>query len=106
MFKRLKKENTTVNGQFYVMEEVTSRDSQWSAGDMFFSISINYSEMGVNNEMTVCAAASIKINGQRDKGLLGRTGKSQTLVKSMNIEYKLCLIFEGSKREQARKDTC
>lgn len=52
------------------MEEVTSRDSQWSAGDMFFSTSINYSEMGVNNEMTVCAAASIKINGQRDKGLL------------------------------------
>ena len=80
------------------MEEVTSGDSQWSARDMLFSIFITYFEMGANNEMTVCAADSTKSKVREAKVCCEELLKAQRLVKSLNIQYRLCLIFEGSER--------
>lgn len=55
--------------------------------------------------MKMCAADSIKLMVKGTKVCCEELLKSQRLVKSLNIQYKLCLIFEGSEREYARKDT-
>ena len=55
--------------------------------------------------MTACAGDSIKSMVSGTKVCCEELLRSQKPVKSLNIQYGLCLIFEGSEREYATKDT-
>lgn len=56
--------------------------------------------------MTVCAGDTIKLTVSGTKVRCEELLQSQRPAKSLSIQYKLCLLFEGSEREYARRDIC
>lgn len=74
--------------------------------EICFNVFINYFEMRANNEITVCAGDTHKINTLWDKSLLGRIAAVPETSEAPKHTIQTVSPLEGSEREYAKRDIC